>query len=146
VAFTLPDFTAFKARFDRDFRYSADASDQEGVRDTDVTRAFTSAKTVFNAGLWPDQETCSEAFLLCSAHFLCTNLNAGGQGLRGQGWWLLGSKGMDGMSQSQIVPERVQRSPLLASLSKTPYGLQYVTIMIPFMVGNVVCVQGDTTP
>lgn len=145
MAYTPPTVAEFKARFDRDFAFSADQSDMERVRDTDITRGLTSASVNFNEGLWESQTIYAEAYLLLAAHYLVTNLLNSSQGLGSQANWLTNSKAVLNMSESFAIPDRIARSPILAIYSKTGYGMSYLSLIMLRLVGNVGLVQGNTT-
>lgn len=148
MSYTAPTVADFKSRFDRDFSFSADAmqTDLSRVRDVDVTRAFTLAAANFNEGLFGNQATFSEAFLLLSAHFLCVNIGASSQGLAGGAQWATQSKSAGQLAESFAIPQRILNSPLLSQYSKTSYGMTYLQIIAPLLAGNVSVVCGTTTP
>ena len=145
MAFTYPTVNDFKTRFDRDFRYSVpltgpstgDATDTNFVRDVDIQRGFTAALVNWASGLWPNQATFSEMFLLLSAHEMCDNLLSSTQALNGQYTWLTGGKSAAGVSASYIIPDRIKNSPFLSGLSTTRYGAQYVKLIVPYLTGNM---------
>lgn len=145
MSYTALTIAAFKTRFDRDFAYAVDQTDKSKVRDADITIAFTQAAANFNEALFANQATFSEAFALLSAHFLCVNLLASTQGLGGSAQWLTNAKAVGNVSESFSIPERIMRSPFLSALSKTLYGMNYLSIITPLLVGNVACVRGETT-
>lgn len=146
MPYVPPSIDDFKERFDRDFAYSEDQTDKSKVRDVDITRGFTQAVANFNENLWGSQATYSEAFLLLTAHYLCTNLLNSSQGLGGAGQWLTNSKAVGPMQESFALPERIMKSPTLAALSKTSYGMTYLQMILPQLAGNVVGICGNTTP
>ena len=147
MAYVQPTIADFKSRFDRDFAYcGTDQTDLSKIRDKDITTAFTQQVANFNEGLFPSQALFSEASLLLAAHFLCVNILASSQGLGGSFQWLTQSKDAGGMSETFSIPARMLKSPFLASISKTIYGAQYLTIIDPLMVGNIQGIRGNTTP
>lgn len=145
MAYTQPTIANFKTRFDRDFAYAVDQTDMAKVRDADITIGLTQASANFNQNLFASQAVFTEAFLLLTAHFLCVNLLASSQGLGGSAQWLTNTKAVGNVSESFSVPERILHSPFLAAISKTLYGMTYLTIISPLLVGNVALQQGDTT-
>lgn len=146
MSYTPVTVADFKARFDRDFAFAVDQTDKAKVRDVDITRAVTQVAANFNESLWATQETYSEAYLLVTAHYLCTNLLASSQGLGGSAQWLTNSKAVGNVQESFAIPERIVRSPFLAGYSKTIYGMTYLSMILPLLTGNVVGIHGDTTP
>lgn len=146
MAYVQPTSVEFKARFDRDFAFPADQTDMTKVRDVDINRGLLQASTNFNVALWESQAIYEEAFLLLAAHYLCQNLLASSQGLGGSAAWLTNSKAIGNMSESFAIPERITKSPILAIYSKTLYGMEYLSMIMPRLTGNVALVKGDTTP
>jgi hypothetical protein len=150
MAFTVPTVAQFKAQFVRDFPFALPEGGNPGtndkrVLDGDITNAQTAAGMNSNVNLWSSQTEYTYVFNLLTAHFLVTNLLASSQGLRGQGSWLTQSKSIDGVSESFAIPQRVLNSPTLAPLSKTTYGLQYLNILAPRMVGNIMAIPRQTS-
>lgn len=137
MAYVLPTVSEFKSRFDRDFPYSTDQTDLTKVRDKDITLAQTQAAANFNVELWENQTVFAEAFNLLSAHYLCSNLLASSQGVRGAGVWLTNSKTVGNVSESFNIPERVMKSPTLSLYSRTTYGCVYLSIIAVRLIGNV---------
>jgi hypothetical protein len=146
MSYIAPSLSDFKERFDRDFAFAANQTDMTRVRDKDITIAVTQAAANFNVGLFANQDTYAEAFQLLTAHYLCINMLAASQGLGGSMQWLTSSKAVGNVSESYAVPEWVLRSRLLGIYAKTSYGMAYLSIVGPLLVGNVSCIAGDTTP
>ena len=148
MSYTPLTLAAFKSRFDRDFAFAGPDSqtDMTRVRDKDITVAFTQAAANFNEALISSQAQFDEMFALLSAHFLCVNMLAASQGLGGQSQWLTNSKAVGNVSEGFTTPDIVTRSPFLAAFSKTMYGMTYLQLILPLLVGNVGLVAGETTP
>ena len=145
MAFTIPTPAQFKLQFARDFPFAAVEGSNSGtnakrVMDSDITNAQTAATMVSSQSLWANQTEYTYTFNLLTAHFLVTNLIASSQGIRGQGEWLVQHKSIDGISSSYAIPPRVLNSPTLAPISKTTYGCQYLSLLAPRLVGNVMAV------
>lgn len=138
MAYTQPTVADFKSRFDRDFFYATDQTDRTKVRDKDITLAYGQAAVNFNEGLWENQGVFSEASMLLAAHYLCTNLLASSQGIRGAGEWLANSKAVGNVSAAFSIPQRILDDPFLAQLSRTTYGCTYLSIIAVRLVGNVI--------
>lgn len=144
MAFRRPCASDFKSRFDRDFGFSADQTDMEHVRDVDICRAFNQAEINFNEGLFGTLQTFTEAFMLLSAHFLCVNLLNSSQGLGGAGTWLTNSKAVGNVTESFSIPDKILRDPFLAMYSKTSYGMTYLQLIMPLLVGNVMALHRES--
>ncbi len=146
MSYVAPTIADFKSRFDRDFGYSQNQTDTSLVRDKDITTAFTQAAANFNVALFANQETYAESVLLLTAHYLCTNLLNSSQGLASRAQWLTNAKAVGNVSEGFSIPERILKSPILSIYSRTLYGMTYLSIIAPLLVGNVQCVAGRTTP
>ncbi len=143
-----PTVDQFKSRFDRDFAFCAPEAQTnlELVRDVDVQNAFTQADVNFNEGLFTAQPSYQESYLQLAAHFLCLNMIAASQGVGGSAQWLTIAKGIAGVTEGFVVPDRIAKSPFLSMISKTSYGMTYLNLIQPLLVGNVVGLFGRASP
>lgn len=146
MAFAVPTVADFKSRFDRDFAFAKDQTDLTKVRDVDVQRGLTQAGVSVNPALFDTQARYSEAALVLAAHFLCQNLLASSQGLQSAAQWLTSSKAVGNISEAFSIPDRIAKSPILSAYSKTQYGMQYLAMVTPYLVGNVQHAEGATLP
>ena len=108
-----------------------DPTDRKRVRDLDIARAQQAALINSNQSLWPDQATWNYVMNLLAAHYLCRNFLQSAQGLGGQGEWLHASKSVGDISAGFDIPERIKKSAILAPISKTSYGMQYLELLMP---------------
>jgi hypothetical protein len=152
---TQPSVADFKIQFGRDFPFApvegTDASPTPGtnpskVMDSDITAALLAAAANFNIALFGDQPTYTYCFCLLAAHYLCSNLLASAQGIRGQGEWLMQAKTVGDISAQYMIPDRINQHPYLGLLTKTRYGCQYLELMLPRAVGNIITCFGPTKP
>lgn len=130
-----------------------DVTDLNYVQDQDVNKAITQTMVNFNQGLWgnpgnpEDQAVFNAAFLAKAAHFLCLNLKASTQGLRGRGGeWLRNAFAVGDISSNYTIQETIGRSKILAPLMETTYGCLYLQMVSPRLVANVRSVIGWTKP
>lgn len=124
-----------------------DDTNLDYVQDFDVRRALLAAGVNFNAALWADQPTFTYAFCLKAAHFLCVNLKASTQGLRGRGGeWLRNAFSVGDISAAYTLPDKIVKSPILGPLLETTYGNQYLQLVAPQLVGNVMAAVGWSKP
>lgn len=129
----------------------------------DIANALNTATSLFNPALFstqligtPPMQTSESlnAYLYLTAHFLVTSLQAvgglalkagaGSPGLHSQGEGIVSSKGGGGLNISFSWPALVTDSPVLFQLTKTSYGLMYLQILVPKLVGNVGVAHGET--
>lgn len=144
MAYTLPTATEFRDYFVRDFPYSE--SIETGVTDADINKAINEAKYNLNEGLYGSQEQFTLAFLYLTAHYLVMDLRAASQGISGTFAWLQTSKSVGSVSVSSAIPQRILDNPELAIYSTTTYGVKYLSLLLPRLMGQVFTVAGWTRP
>lgn len=140
MAYTNPTVSDFKNQFARDFPYGVDINND--VLDSDITYAFQLTNAQVNQGLFPDQGTYALGYNLLSAHFLVTNLRASSQGINGQYNWLQNSKAVGQVNEAFSIPQRVLDNPYWSSLSKTNYGQNYLSLILPQLIAPAFGVYG----
>lgn len=143
MAYTPVTVTDFKAFFTRDFPYGSTVNH---VMDSDITKALGTAGINFNEALWSSQSQFSQAFLYLAAHYLVESIKASSAGLSSQYSGNTISKGVGNVNEAYEIPEKVKASPFLAGLYTDRYGAMYVQLISPRLVGNVVTLQGRSTP
>ena len=136
-----PDIASFKSQFDRDFPYSTTS---EGVMDSDITKALTLAGFIVNESLFADETSFQFAYNFLTAHYLVMNLKNSSQGINGAFNWLETSKSVGSVSQGFQVPQDILNHPQLALLSKTGYGVTYLSIVLPLTYGAIGISAGAT--
>jgi hypothetical protein len=137
VTITVEEFKTF---FDRgQFTYGTTAPD---VRDKDINEAIAEAEAVFNHDIYPDETKEKQALYYCTAHFLQTDLNMS-DGSGGQPTFNQESRSADGISESVHIPEWMKKGEI-ALYATTSYGIKYLTLTKPYMVGAVYSVSGGT--
>lgn len=149
MTYTVPTVDDFKGYFDRDFTYGeGDPTKPQlrTVRDKDISAAMTRADVLFAVRVMASQEMYTTCYLLLTAHFVCEIIRASYAGVSGQFSWLQQSKSAGDVAESFAIPDFIKRNPLLASLSTTKYGAQYVAMIAPYLIGNVEIAFGDSTP
>ena len=144
---------AFKARFGRDFQFT-DATSRPGdnlpdpdyVLDQDITNAFADATPLLNQSLLGDDATITLGYLYLTAHCLCINLNNANAGQGATANMPVNSRSVGSVSESYTVPEMFTKNPIFVPYLGTAYGLKYLTLIMPNMVGNIGAVRGGTMP
>lgn len=124
----------------------AGASVDDYVADEDITRAFGEGSVNFNQSLWADDNSIKLGYLYLAAHYMVQDLRAGAGGVAATPSFLLTSKSVGNVSESYGIPQRYLDNPQFSYLATTPYGLKYLSLIIPRLVGNVVAFSGGTTP
>jgi hypothetical protein len=133
---TVNDFKGF---FSRDFSYSE-------VSDCDIEKAFKEAKIVFNQGLFSNDESIEIGYLYLTAHYLVNDLRAALAGLEGSAMFIVSSRSVGSVSESYDIPQAYKDNPLFTFYTTSSYGMKYLSLILPVMVGNVGVVAGTTRP
>lgn len=139
MSFTLPTPADFKAQFYRDFPYGTgnDQTSVDIVRDADIQAALNMTGVNFNESFWGTQAVFTSMYCLLAAHYLVVNFQNSSVGLAGQTGWLTTHQNVDSVQQSFATPEWVMDNPELAAISKTRYGLQYISFIVPYLRGQM---------
>lgn len=116
---------------------AGDNSDLKRVTDSDIAGAIQDAAFNVNQALFDTQANWARAFLYLAAHNLVQRVLTFGEGIRSRGTWLENSKAVGDVSASFTIPASILESPFLALISKTGYGLRYLEIVSPLLVGNM---------
>jgi hypothetical protein len=139
----------FKDHFVRDFKYASNNPNgcpNDYVTDADLTKAFNEALANFNDGLFDDDTTRKVSFLLLAAHYLAWDLQSASQGAASTGIFPVVSRTVGSVSETYNVPLWLQHDPVLSAYATTRYGLKYIAIIKPLLIGGVKVYQGATTP
>lgn len=143
MAYNNPSVADFKAFFFRDFPYGTDPA--TSILDQDIARAFIGGNAI-NADLFGDQGSYTNGYMLLSAHSLVINMRASSQGLGGAFAFLESSKSVGSVSQSFSIPPQILDNPEWAVFATTAYGMQYLALVLPLLVGQVFSIYGSTRP
>lgn len=138
----------FKAHFTRDFQYATAnplACPNDYVTDADITKAFNESLANFNDGLFGDDTTRKTSFLLLAAHYLSWDLQSAGQGASSTSMFPVVSRTVGSVSETYNVPLWLQHDPVLSAFATTRYGLKYISMIKPLLIGGMAVYQGATT-
>lgn len=134
----------FKTWFSRDFPFSSDVN--QGITDDDISKAFAEANMNFNYTLWDTEENRKLGFLYLAAHYLVIDMQNSSQGINGRYEGIMSSKSVGSVSVGYTIPDWVMASPIYSLLSQSRYGMKYLSLIIPLMIGNIGVVKGATHP
>jgi len=133
----------FKEFFVKDFVYG---TGQDQVSDNDITRAISEAKMNFNESLFDTDDEKKIIFLYLTAYYLVVDINnINTQGVSNNGG-LVTYKQVRNVAESFKVPKWIEESPMYSMFSQNGYGLKYLTMIYPYLIGNVGIVPGRTLP
>lgn len=115
------------------------------IQDSDILRAFNEAKVNFNAGLFGDDNTVKMVFLYLAAHYLVIDLNNAMNPLAMGFMGFTQSKSVGSVSESYAVPQYMLNNAILSQYATTGYGRKYLSLIQPYLVGNIIFCPGRTT-
>lgn len=116
------------------------------ILDDDITKAFSKAEIVFNQGLFASDSQIEIGYLYLTAHYLVNDIKTSMQGVQSTGEQIVNSRSVGGVSESYTIPQEYMNDPVLSFYTKTGYGMEYLSMIIPMLRGNVGVVAGWTNP
>lgn len=146
MAWTPPTAADFKTFFARDFQFAkaSDPMNFDFVTDTDIDRAIAEGLINFNPMYGTDPQI-TNVFLYLAAFCLVRNLQDSAKGISSQPKFIIGSASVGSVSINSQIPEIYLKDPFVASFAQNGYGLRYLELAWPYLVGNVHVVRGGTT-
>ncbi len=127
----------FKEFFIDDFDYLL-------VSDCHIKRAFMESKMQFNPSLFEWPEEIRVAFFYLSAHNLVLSLRNSDTGVRSTSQLPVTRRTVGSINEEYSVPTYLLNNPILNGYQRTEYGMQYLAIIAPRIIGNVRHTQGTT--
>jgi hypothetical protein len=112
------------------------------ISDKDITNAYTEACMNFNVALFSNDADIKLAYLYLAAHYLVYDLNAGG--LESTNGGLVNSRSVGNVSESYTIPEWQLNHPTYSFYTRTSYGLKYLNMILPKLIGNFNIAEGRT--
>lgn len=128
--------------WDVDATYSTD----DFIGDADICRAFAEAGVNFNQALWGADNVIKLGYLYITAHYLVMDLRASASGISANPQFMVTDRKVGNVSESYGIPPAFLNNPAFAYLATTPYGLKYMSMVAPRLVGNFNSVFGGTNP
>lgn len=111
------------------------------TRDEDIENAMAEASVNFNESLF-DDEQAKLIFLYLTAYYLTYDLqNATGTVQTG----VITSKSVGSVSESYGIPTSFLNNPMYSLYAKNGYGLKYLSLIIPYLQGNLLFYKGAIT-
>ncbi len=114
------------------------------IQDSDILRAYAEAKINFNSNFFKDDETAIMVFCYLAAHYLIIDLNNAANPLALGFMGFTQSKSAGSLSQSYMIPSWVQNNNILGAYMQTGYGRKYLSLIQPFLIGNIILTPGCT--
>ena len=114
------------------------------VLDADIQKAFDETKINFNQALFSTDAEIQLAFLYVSAHFLVLDLRRSSQGINSTGDYTAQSQSVGNVSETKHIPEKILNNPIFQLYTTTSYGMKYLNLVMPRLIGRVNSVRGAT--
>lgn len=118
------------------------AAQNDYVLAQDITNAFAEAQMLFNQAFFDSDADIKLGYLYLTAHFLVTDLRRSNSGLSSRPELLVESRTVGSMTESYALPDRYKSDPILNGYLKSGYGMKYLDLIMPNLIGNVVSVRG----
>ena len=112
------------------------------ITESDIIKAFAEAKVNFNPELF---ENCDEAltvYYYLAMHYLVIDIT---NALNPMTTGFIGftqSKSVGSVSEGYSVPTWMLNNPLLSGYAQTGYGRKYLSLIQPYLVGNIIFTPG----
>lgn len=148
MAWVKPAIADFKAYFARDFNYATDHDEpqnDEYVLDADITKAITEASINFNSRLYGEDALVTAVFMYLAAFYLVVNLQNSSKGIASQSKFPISAASVGGVSVNFQIPARFTEDAYICQFTQNGYGMKYLSLALPFLVGNVTLIEGTTT-
>lgn len=116
------------------------------VTDNDIDRAWREAKVSFNLELCGSDEDSSIIFLYLVAFYLAYDLQLAAGGAYGSIVFPATSVTVGSVSESYYVPKAYLENPILGFYARNGFGLKYLNMVYPKLIGNVKAVMGWSLP
>lgn len=129
----LSDNTAWKV--------NEDENAVDYVSDEDIENAWSEALEVANEDILTDL-----MFLYLVAFYLSYDLNLAESGASGTGSFPVTQRTVGSVSESYGLPKWVLEDPILSFYAKNGFGLKYLSMLLPKLVGNIAAIGGWTQP
>ena len=123
----------FKNYFVRDFCYG---QVPETIMDCDIAKALNEAKNFINQGIIPCNKLLI-AFYYLAAHFLVLNIRMAFNGVQSVGQQIIQNNNITEVSESYAIPSKFINNAVVNAYAKTDYGLKYLSIVLPNLIGHV---------
>lgn len=116
------------------------------VLDSDIEAAFVEAQQDLNQALFSSNTYITLGYLYLTAHFLINDLTTANAGLMTTGSYPVNSRSVGNVSESYTIPDYYLKNPKFLFYNKTGYGQKYLSMIMPYLTGNVIAVAGTTLP
>lgn len=116
------------------------------VTNNDIERAWQEALSNFNYGLTMGDKNAQLVFLYLVAFYLAYDLQLANGGAFGGINFPATSVTVGSVSESYYVPKMYLEDPILGFYARNGFGLKYLNLIYPRLIGNVGVVGGWSLP
>jgi hypothetical protein len=116
------------------------------VSDNDIERARAEAVAAFNLNIAGNKEAARVVFLYLWAFYLAYDLSLAQGGAYGSVNFPVTSVTVGSVSESYYVPKAYLEDPVLGFYARNGFGLKYLSLVYPNLIGNVGVVAGWSLP
>jgi hypothetical protein len=148
MSWSLPTVSDFKAYFARDFNFATvqnEPLNDEYVLDSDITKAITEASINFNSELYGEDALVTAVFMYLVAFHLVVNIQNSAKGIASQSKFPISASSVGGVSVNFQIPTRFTDDAYICQFTQNGYGMKYLSLALPYLVGNVTLIEGTTT-
>lgn len=118
-----------------------DVTKEEYVADEDIGFAELEAREGKNEEILTDL-----SYMYLVAFYLCYDLDLATSEASGQVGFVATSKKVGSVSETYMVPQWVEQDPYLSFFARNGFGLKFLSLIRPKLVGNTDVVAGWTLP
>lgn len=119
-----------------------DVSTDDYIQDGDIEKAFEEASINFNTQLFNDCNTRQLVYCYLAAHYLVIDLNNAQNPLALGVMGYTQSKSVGSVSESYGIPQWIMNNEILGTYAQTGYGRKYLSLIRPYLVGNIILSRG----
>lgn len=116
------------------------------VTDKDIEKAWQEATVSFNLDLCGCDENAKIIFFYLVAFYLAYDLQLAAGGAYGQVVFPATSVSVGSVAESYYVPQAYLENPILSFYARNGFGLKYLNMVYPKLLGNVRAVGGWSLP
>lgn len=148
IVYVYPNF--YKSLVDSNLSVVTDTTKWALYSDTEenyvttnlITEAFSEAEVNFNPDLFPDCTTATRIFYYLAAHYLVIDVNNSTNPFSLGFTGYTQSKSVGSVSESFGVPQWMLNDPILSGYAQTGFGRKYLSLIKPYIVGNIIYTPG----
>lgn len=113
------------------------------TQDSDIINAIAEASVNFNENLFPDCCTAKLVFLYLVAYYLTVDFQNALNPMSAGG--IVTNKSVGSVSEGYAIPTAFINNPKFGLYAKNGYGQKYLSLILPYLTGNIIISYGATT-